>query len=609
MSTFPRTNPTAAAAREIPIRGLTRRWKMRDAHCPAATAAATPSPTTLPDLTTRLLHARGHTDPITADLLLNPKLTHLHNPSLIPDLDRAARRLLDALKSNQLVAIFGDYDVDGITASAILFHTFLTLVPTARVCTYVPHRIDEGYGLNSAAMDDLASRGVNVIVTVDCGVTAIEPARRARELGIDLIITDHHNPPASLADLPDAFAVVHPRRPDSTYPFGELSGAGVAYKLAWAMSVIDSPTGRATDVMRAKLIDLLAFAALGAIADVVPLVGENRVITRFGLGRVRDCDNAGMRALISAAGLDGQRVDAWDVGFKLAPRLNASGRMAHAQDAVELFTTADPARAAVIAGALEAQNRERRAVELTILEQAIERADAAGMTRADRRAIVLADAAWHQGVVGIVCSRLVDRFGRPAILMQIHGDTAHGSARSIDGFNLHAAIADCSEHLVSFGGHDMAAGLKIRIDKLPAFTEAFVERCNAGITTDQLMREVLIDCDAQPHELTPSAVKQLESLAPFGRGHAAPTILLRDLVLAAAPAPLGKTGDHLALTVRAARPASGSLKLLRIIAWRWGEHRGKLQSGGRIDAVVRPAISTFSGSPTVEPELLDLAVH
>ncbi len=615
--------PHASSVIVIPARGLTRRWRLRNQSEPTAISPA-PSPdgaTTgqggaARSIAHRVLLTRGITETADAARFLNPKLNDLLDPSGIPDLDASAARLLRALRDREPIVIYGDYDVDGITATAILYHTLRHIDPGANVSTYVPHRLDEGYGLHVAAIEELARQGAKVIVSVDCGVTALLPAARAQELGVDLIITDHHNPPSSLDDLPRAYAVVHPRRPDSTYAYGELCGAGVAYKLAWRLATMHAPPGehgpRATPQMRSLLLDLLAFAALGCIADVVPLIGENRVLTRHGLARIRLAENAGLRALIAAAALDNEKIDAWDVGFKLAPRLNASGRMAHAAQAVELFTTANDARAAEIAEFLESQNRHRRATEATILEHAMQMAEQGGMTGQDRRAIVLAHESWHAGVVGIVCSRLVDRFCRPTILMQISTDgtgvvCAHGSGRSIDGFNLHGAIDACSKHLTKFGGHDMAAGLAMPAENVAAFAEDFTCYANENIAPERLTRELTIDCAAAAHELTLEQVVELEQLAPFGRGNPAPAILLRDMVLAAPPQPLGKTGDHLALTIRARVPV-GPARLLRVVAWRWGEHRAKLVSGHRLDVVVRPAISTFNGGRTVEPELLDLAL-
>jgi single-stranded-DNA-specific exonuclease len=291
------------------VNGLTCRWTFRNADAPAAARD-------LP-LVDRVLSARGIAQAGAGDFL-DPRLVHLHDPALIPDMDRAAARLLGALKGGETIAIYGDYDVDGITATAMLYHMFGAIAPDAlreRVITYVPHRIEEGYGLNADAISELAKRGAKVIVSVDCGVTAVEPARRAREEGVDLIITDHHNAPAGDAPLPDAFAVVHPRRPGSAYPFGDLSGAGVAYKLAWRLATMHERSPRLSPPMRTLLIDMLAFAALGTIADVVPLIGENRVIARFGLGRIKHSPFIGLRALVNASSLGGENVDAMDVGW------------------------------------------------------------------------------------------------------------------------------------------------------------------------------------------------------------------------------------------------------------------------------------------------------
>ena len=552
----------------------------------------------------RILALRGVTDPGVTRAFLDPRLTDLHDPSLMPDLDRAAERILGAIGGGEPVVIYGDYDVDGITATAILYHTLKTINPEADVRTYVPHRLEEGYGLNEGAIAELAAAGARVIVSVDCGVTAVEPARVARAAGVDLIITDHHNPPATDADLPEAYAVVHPRRPGSAYPFGELSGAGVAYKLAWRLATMSCGSQRVTDALRTMLVDLLAFAALGIIADIVPLVGENRVIARFGLERVRNSPFVGLRALVEAAGLTGSNVGEMDVGFRLGPRLNAAGRMGHARDAMELFTVALPARAREIATHLTEQNDARRAVENEILQQAIELAESSGMTRPDRRAIVLAHEGWHAGVVGIVCSRMVERYSRPVILMQCHNGVCSGSGRSINGFNLHGALQACSHLLEKFGGHDMAAGVHVREEKLGEFTEALIAYANERITVEDLVPRVEIDCAASVEELTAETVGQLERLAPFGRSNPPVRVMLPGLHIAAAPRLMGAHGKHLELQVRAARPGFG---LLRLVGWGWGERLESICRGSSLDAVIEPKLSRWNGRVRVEAELKDAA--
>ena len=378
-ATDEQTDAAAAEVGHAEERGLLRRWKRRGA------GPSDPAMDVGP-LMARILRCRGLGDAAAAELFLSPLLKHLHDPSLMPDLDRAAERMLAAAKCGETIAIYGDYDVDGVTATAILYHTLRHICPAAKVVTYVPHRLEEGYGLNPEAIAELADGGATVIVSVDCGITAVEPARVARERGVDLIITDHHNPPADEAMLPPAFAVVHPRRPGSQYPYGELCGAGVAFKLAWRLATMESGGARVSESTRELLLELLGLCSLGVIADVVPLNGENRVIASFGLKRIKHSRLEGLRALVEASGLAGENVEAEDVGFKLGPRLNACGRMGHAREAVELLTTATGPRAIEIATQLSRQNDERRSTEQRILEEAIELAQAAGMTGPDRRA-------------------------------------------------------------------------------------------------------------------------------------------------------------------------------------------------------------------------------
>ncbi|MCC6662040.1 MAG: single-stranded-DNA-specific exonuclease RecJ [Phycisphaerales bacterium] len=569
-------------------RGLTRLWRCR----PAGAAGA--------GLVDRVLAARGLGGDAAA--FLDPSLKHLHDPSLMPDLDRAAARLLGAVEAGEPVVIYGDYDVDGVTATCILVHTLRAVHPGADIRTYVPHRVDEGYGLNAAALRQLAGAGARVVVSVDCGITAVEPAREARRAGLDLIITDHHNPPAAMDTLPAAFAVVHPRRPDSVYPFGNLCGAGVAFKLAWRIATMHCGTDRVTPHLRELLLDLLAFAALGVIADVVPLLGENRVIARYGLARIKHSKVTGLRALVEAAGLAGEHVDSDHVGFILAPRLNACGRMGHAREAVELFTTEDGERAAAIARDLTRLNNDRRATERGIVEQACEAAEKAGMTSAARRAIVLADDRWHQGVIGIACSRLIDRYHRPTILLSRRGDECHGSGRSIEGYSLHAALGRCSAHLTGFGGHDMAAGLRLGAASLDAFTEAFISDAGRHIDEDRLTPSLWIDCDAGLDELTLDAVAGLGRLAPFGQGNPKPRLRLRGVRIAAAPQPMGTGGKHLSLRI------GDSTRTLRLVAWNWGERAPRLAAGVRADAVICPRVNTWNGRSSVEAEVEDLRV-
>lgn len=574
------------------LRGLTRRWLL-----------SVPTPVGEPgrggvSLLERVLDARG-IGALARSEFLEPRLTGLHDPGLLPGLEAAADRLRLAIERGEPVAIYGDYDVDGITATAVLYRTIKHLHPDADLRTYVPHRVDEGYGLNEQALTELARAGARLIVTVDCGITAAKEALAAKSLGVDLIITDHHEPPAESAGYPEALAIIHPRLPGSCYPYPDLCGVGIAFKLAWRLATLMGGGGRVSEQTRHLLIDLLGVVALGTIADVAPLTGENRLLVRFGLRRVRQSSLVGLRALVEASRLNSEQVREDEVAFRLAPRLNAMGRMAHAAAAVELLITEDADRARRIAEELESANRERQATERRIFREAAEMAVAAGMDRDDRRAIVLTHPDWHKGVVGIVCSRLVERFGRPAVLAQTIGDECHGSGRSIDGFSLHAALQQCSEHLLSFGGHEMAAGMKLRHDRFAAFAEALTGIANAQIPTEHLVPSLRVDAEALLRELSVAAVTSLEGLAPFGRGNPPVTLLLRSAMISSIT-PMGAGGDHLAVVLKQGESWA------RCTAWGWGSRRESLRIGDIVDAVVRPQLNTYGGRTSVEPEIKDL---
>ena len=533
------------------MRGLTRRWIVRDS---GADRLGVDASAPQPPLVQRILHARGMIDPIEIARFCEPKLTDLHDPGLMPGIDAAVARLIDAVKRDEVIVIYGDYDVDGITATAILYHTIKAAAPNARLRTYVPHRLDEGYGLNCEALRQLRSDGAQLVISVDCGITAVKSAATAREIGLDLIITDHHNLPEPLSpsdcQLPDCIALVHPRLPGSTYPFPELCGAGVAFKVAWRFCTAWCNSQRIAASLRETLMNMLPFAALGTIADVVPLVGENRILTAFGLRMLRQSPLPGLRTLIEHAGFVGTKIDTEKVGFVLAPRLNACGRMGHAADAVRLLTEAGPEESMTIANTLAALNVQRQGVERRIFEEAARLAEDRGMTGSDRRAIVLAHQGWHPGVVGIVCSRLVERFGRPAILMDKQADVCKGSARSIDGYSIHDALCAASQHLLTWGGHAAAAGLSLAPANLDAFVEAVTAHANEHIAIDQLTPTLTIDCDADMNELDEATVVRMHALAPFGRGNRQPTVRIVGAVLQEPPKQMGAEGKHLQMRVR-----------------------------------------------------------
>ena len=575
---------------------------------PAGSSSTSATAVAVGSLIDRVLAARSQAIGSDVDRFLNPKLSHLHDPSLLAGADVAAARLAAAVRSGEPVVIYGDYDVDGVTACAILMRIIRAARPDADVSFHIPHRIDEGYGLNSDALRQLASKGARVVVTVDCGITAIEEARLARELDLDLIITDHHRMPPGSA-LPDALALVHPMLPNahgSPYPFSDLSGAGVAFKLGWRFATLWCNSEQVSGALRQTLLDMLPLAALGTIADVVPLLDENRIIASYGLKLIARSPIVGVRALIEASELDTSAIESESVGFVLAPRLNACGRLGHASEAAQLLITEDVDEAHRIAGSLARLNRERQKTERGIFEQAAQMAEDLGMASSDRRIIVLAHESWHPGVIGIVCARLVDRFGRPAVLLTKQGPLCKGSARSIDGFSIHDCIASAAPLLRTFGGHDMAAGLSLETCNVEALVAALTEHANAHLEAADLVPAVRVDTDAAIHELELSVVHRLHGLAPFGRCNPRPALRLSSVRLDESPRQMGAHGKHLMLRLR--QDVSGQRRVIRGVWWNRGELASDLAAGMNLDAVIEPKINHFNGNTSVEAEVRDVRV-
>ncbi|MAE64241.1 MAG: single-stranded-DNA-specific exonuclease RecJ [Phycisphaeraceae bacterium] len=585
------------------IEGTRYRWKLSDMDVESPRVAPLARALGVPPLVALLLLQRGLEVPDEAGSFLAPKLSDLHDPGLLPGADEAAERMVRAVRDQQPIVIYGDYDVDGITASAILWHVLR--MAGAAVSCYVPHRIEEGYGLNVQAIRQLAE-GVTapsgqtarpLIVSVDCGITAVEPARAARDAGVDLIISDHHE--LSSEQLPDAFAIVHPRLDGSQYPFGMLCGAGVAFKLAWHFCRRLCGSERVPQTYRDLLLDLLSFAALGTVADVVPLVDENRIITWFGLGQIGRTRFPGLNALIRAAKLDQKKIDSFHVGFVLGPRLNACGRMGHAEQAVRLLTDADETESRDTADFLTSENERRRTTELRIFEQAEQMVREHGLDGADSRAIVLAQEGWHPGVIGIVAARLVDAFARPVIMLNIEGDEAHGSARSVDGVAIHEAIGHCADLLRSFGGHAMAAGLRLDAANVEPFRRAFTEYVNRQLEASDLFHTIRITAETTLDEMSTDMIDQIRRLTPFGRGNPNPLFTTRARLEGPAQR-VGSGGNHLRVPLRQGR------RVVYGIGFGLGDLADDLPSGSDLEVAFEPKVSTYQGQRRPEVHVKDV---
>jgi len=473
----------------------------------------------IPRLVAQLLCARGIDSVEEMNRFLSPSLSDMGDPFLLKGMFAAVERLALARERGETVCIHGDYDVDGVTSVALLM-SFLHAVGFSAVYV-IPLRLEEGYGLSPDGVDEAARLGASVLVTVDCGITSIGEATYCREKGIDLIITDHHTPGEV---LPDALAVINPLQPDCSAPFRQLAGVGLAFKLAVALRSRLRSDGLFASGGEPNLREYLDLAALGTIADLVPLKGENRIIASFGLRELTSGARVGIRALKKVAAV-ADPVRSGDVGFRLAPRLNAAGRLDDAKRGVELLLTSDMEEASVIASELDAANRERQEIEKEILSEALSMAQRPEM--AGRKSIVMASDNWHPGVIGIVASRVVEAFHRPVILIALQDGVGKGSGRSIPALHLYNAIAACGEHLLKFGGHRQAAGLTVDEETLEAFTALFDDVVAGQLTEDDLSPVLLIDAELSPGEITTDLIAQIALLRPFGMGNPEPLFMLR----------------------------------------------------------------------------------
>lgn len=577
---------------------VARRWIISETH-PEAQDLAVRLRTS--PLLAQVLLNRGISQADECARFLKPTLGALHPPASLPGMERAADRIARAIRDKQRIVIYGDYDVDGITATSILHHAIRIL--GGNVDFYIPHRIEEGYGLNAEAMTNLCDHGAELIVSVDCGITAIEPANVCAQRGIDLIITDHHEWRTAAIEeqaiLPQCLAVVHPRLGGS-YPNPHLCGAGVAFKLAWGVGQAVDGEEKVSGEFREFLLDATALAALGTIADVVPLIGENRILAHFGLLGLKHSKLVGLKALINSAQLTGKKLESYHVGFLIAPRLNACGRMGHARQAVEMLTMADEVEAGKIADYLEQQNRHRQQIEKQILTQALDQVERLKMDRPACRAMVLAAENWHAGVIGIVASRLVDRFNKPTVMIALNNGDGQGSARSIPGFHITRAFTACAEHLQTFGGHEMAAGLKIKTSEVDAFREALEAYAADTLSPEQMIPELTLETVAELRHLNLPLVQDLQRLAPFGHGNRRPLLCLEDLEIAGPPRRVGKTGEHLQLFLRQGN------SLMKAIAFNYASIAEQLAVGRHIDLAAEATVNEFNGTSRVELVVKDI---
>lgn len=554
----------------------------------------------LPALLAHLLALRGHAEPRAAAEHLAAGLSSLHDPSLLPGIEAAAERLARAVERGETILVHGDYDVDGVCGTALL--TLLLRLVGARVEPYIPSRLSDGYSFGPHSVARAREREAGVVLSVDNGTSARATIDELAALGVDTIVTDHHEPPPDPAELPRAVAIVNPKLADSTYPFRELCGCGVAFKLAWGLAQRISGARKVRGDLRDFLTDAMAFVALATVCDVVPLVGENRALARAGLRALEGSKRAGLRALIEASGCAGQVLTSETVAFKLGPRLNAAGRLGSADRALELLTCDDSARARALAAELEGLNAARRRVEAELLQSALAAAEPFS-DPVQHPVLVLAGQGWHQGVVGIVAARLAQRFARPALVIGLEGVEGRGSARSVPGFDVLAALRGGAAHMRRFGGHAQAAGCEVASGSIDALRESVCARASELLGGRGLPEAGLsIDAEVDLEGLSPELMRALDRLEPYGNQNEAPVLLSSDARLAEPARVVGSERAH--VMIRARRGA----RVLKAMAFGMAARVGELAPGAPLHLVYSPRWNVFRGETALELVLHDFAV-
>lgn len=512
-------------------------------------------------------------------VFLNPTRKDFHNPFLLPDMEQAIERIIKAINNKEKIIVYGDYDADGITSTTIIKRYMKDR--GIEIGTYIPNRLDEGYGLNETAIKEIANEGYNLIITVDCGITAIKETLLAKELGMDIIITDHHEVPE---ELPNAVAVIDAKRKDSNYPFKELAGCGVAFKLIQALSI-------KLNIAENEWLKYIDIACIGTISDIVPLKDENRVIAKLGLKLVSVTRNIGLKTLIEISGY--KKIDSTFISFGISPRINACGRMGHQEDALNLFLTDDPIEARKLATKLENYNKERQDIEKNIYNQALEEIE----KEKNQPCVIIGKEGWHHGVIGIVASKITDLTYKPSILVCFEGENGKGSGRSIKGFDLHEAVKNNDSYLTAFGGHSMAIGLSLNVNNFEIFKQK-VQEYARNSKIEELKPELLIDYQIISKDLDIEKIKQLEVLEPYGEGNTLPVIIYKNLKIDSIRAL--SEGKHLKLIL-----LDGN-SYIDAIGFNMGDLTNQFQIGDKVDIVGNIGINQFRNTENISITLKDI---
>ena len=512
-------------------------------------------------------------------IFLNPTRYDFHDPFKLPDMKEAVDRILKAMENKENIVIYGDYDADGITSTTILKRYMKDR--NIEVGTYIPNRLHEGYGLNEEAIREIAKKGYTLMITVDCGITAQKEVELAKTLGLDVIITDHHEVPES---LPKAIAVVDAKRKDSKYPFNQLAGCGVAFKLVQALS-------RRLNIPDNEWLKYIDIACIGTISDIVTLLDENRVIAKLGLKLLQVTRNIGLKTLIEMTGL--KKIDSSFISFGISPRINACGRMGHQEDALNLFLTDDPIEARKLAAKLEEYNRERQDIEKKIYNESLSLLE----KEKDKPCIVIGSEGWHHGVIGIVSSKITELTYKPSILVCFEGENSKGSGRSIPGFDIHDAVVNCSKYLTAAGGHSMAIGLSLKTRDFLNFKNAMIEYAKSK-NIENLKPEILIDYEITVQDLKIEEIAKIDYLEPFGEGNDMPVIMYKNLKIISIRTL--SEGKHVKLVL-----IDGN-NYIDVIGFNMGDLANIYQIGDRVDIVGNIGINRYKDIENIQITLKDI---
>ena len=584
----PAVSPNPASAR--PSQRVAKLWVVY--HSDQAQAATLGAALGVSTIVAALLIARGHQDVNSAQAFLKPSLDQLHDPFLMRGMTDAVKRLLRAIDDQEPILIYGDYDVDGTTGTAVLLRALRMLGATAGY--HVPHRFTEGYGIRQDALEKAVSEGYQLVVSVDCGITAHEPLIWAQAHGLDIIVTDHHLPDAD-EGAPPALAVLNPNQHGCDYPDKNLAGVGVAFKLIHALF---RERGR-----EAQVPGFLKMVAIGTVADVAKLVGENRAIVTLGLADLPRARNHGLRALIEIAGCgDEAEMTAYDLGFRIGPRINAAGRMDAARAVVELFSAKSKEEARHLAEHLDTRNSERKEAQREIFNRAVEEFENGAERESQTHAAVIAGDGWHRGVIGLAASKIAERLNRPCVVISLEGDVGHGSARSIEAYHLFDGLTACRDLLEKFGGHSHAAGLSIRRGQIPEFRRRLNEHAASCLTEQDLVPTLNIDAEVQPRELSFQLSQELGALEPFGAGNPRPVFATRGFRVLSEPQIIKE--QHLKLRV-----AGENNRPFEAIWWRGLEESEQVpRANQRIDLAYELEVNRWNGEVKLQLNVKDMKI-